>query len=73
MKVIGEKRGGCGTLPCDNCNGKTGYLYVIEKEGTTSNICTSCKSVMSLVAEGKGDIVTRLWKMKTGKEFEDRT
>lgn len=71
MKVIGSKEGQSGTLSCDNCDGKTGYLYVVEKNSKTSQICTSCKSIMNLIAEGKGSIVTRIWKAKTGEEFKE--
>jgi len=72
MKVVGNKEGACGSMLCDNCRGMTGYLYIVEKEGKTSNICTSCKAVMSLISEGKGEMITRLWKAKTGKEFENK-
>lgn len=72
MKVVGEIRGRAGTLPCDNCDGKTGYLHVVEKKGKTSSICTSCKSVMNLISQGKGDVITRLWKAKTGEDFKDK-
>lgn len=72
MKVIGEIKGGFGTLPCDNCEGMTGHLYVVEKEGRTSNICTSCKSIFNLISQGKGDIITRIWGFKTGENFKDR-
>jgi hypothetical protein len=73
MKVIGEKRGRCGTMKCDNCSGMTGFLYEVEKEGRISSICTSCKSVIGLIAEGKGDVITRIWEMKMGEKFQDRT
>ncbi len=72
VKVIGERKGGCGTLPCDNCDGKTGYLYVVEKGGKTSEICTSCKSIINLTAQGKGSIITRIWEHKTGEKFKSK-
>lgn len=71
MKVLEEKYGGCGTLTCASCQGKTGFLYVVENDSIISEICTSCKSVLDLIAEGKGDSIVRVWQLQTGKNFEN--
>lgn len=72
MKVVGEKRGRCFAMKCDNCSGMTGFLYEVEKDNKRSSICTSCKGVMGLIAEGKGDIISKVWEMKMGEKFQDR-
>lgn len=46
-EVVAVKKGYLGEFECDECKGKTGFVYVMKKDDGHEQICTSCRSFRS--------------------------